>query len=191
LTYVVLACRAVLVGIFVVSLASKIRSRTAYATFRMSVIEWRVLSRRRSAAAAVGAVAGEAGGVLLLALPWTVWSGFVLAGVVLTAFTVGISLALPRGRTALCRCFGASTTPLGMAQVVRNLVLLAVCVTGIVGANVSIGPPRSLAASAVALSAAAAAALFMVRLDDVIALAVPPVSAAATGRRVPQKHNFG
>jgi hypothetical protein len=190
LIYVVLACRAVLVGIFVVSLAGKIRGRRAYASFRMSVIEWRVLSRRWSAAAAVGAVAGEAGVVVLLALPWAVWSGFVLAGVMLAAFTVGISLALRRGRTAVCRCFGASTTPLGMTQVVRNLLLLAVCVTGAVGATVSSGPLRNLPGSAVALSAAATAVLFVVRLDDVLALLGPPVSAAATGGRVPEKSNY-
>jgi hypothetical protein len=187
---VVLTCRAVLIGIFAVSLASKVRGRSAYAKFRESVVRWRVLSRGWSRAAAAGVVVGEAAVVVLLALPWAGVPGFALAGALLAAFTVGISLAMRRGRAAACRCFGAGAR-LRLAHVVRNLVLLGVCVVGAAGATVSSGAPRRLPESAVALSVAAVGVLFVTRFDDLVALMVPTVSAAATGDKRPENGDQG
>lgn len=164
-----LACRVMLVAVFVVSLVSKVRGRAAYADFRRSVAGWQVVPPRLSEAAAAGAVAGEAAVVALLALPWTVPAGFVAAAIVLAAFTSGIVSTLRRGRVTSCRCFGASAARLGPAHVVRNGLLLAVCVAGLAGDALATGSP-SVAGSALAVSAAAIGALFVVRFDDVVAL---------------------
>jgi hypothetical protein len=189
LLYVELACRALLVGVFAVSLAGKLRGGGAYADFRRSVVQWRVLSRGWSTAAAAGAAVGEAGVVLFLAPPWPGWLGFALAGALLTAFTAGISLALRRGRAAVCRCFGVSAAPLSAAHVVRNLLLLGVCVIGTVGASGSTGAAPTVPGSAMALLVAAVGVLFVVRFDDVVALMVPAVSAAGAGDRVSGRNN--
>lgn len=170
MSYLLLACRVMLAGVFVVSLISKVRSRAAYAEFRRSVVEWRVLPRRWSARAAAGVVAGEAGVVLLLALPWTVLVGFVAGALLLAAFTVGMWMTLRRGRSATCRCFGAAKTRLGMAHVVRNLLLVAVCVTGTVAAMVAAGPPPNAPGSVLTMSVAAVGVLFVVRFDDITTL---------------------
>jgi hypothetical protein len=170
MSYLLLACRVMLAGIFVVSLVSKVRSRTAYAGFRRSVAEWRVVPRHRSAAVAAGAVAGEAGVVLLLVLPWTVPVGFITGAVLLAAFTAGIVVVLRRQRAVTCRCFGASTTKLGATHVVRNLLLFTLCVAGAVSAAVAAGPPPTAPGAALALSVAAIGVLIVVRIDDLVAL---------------------
>lgn len=179
MVYLTIACRAMLFAVFVAAFAGKVRGRRAFADFRRSVAEFRVLPPSWSGWAARATIAGEAGVLLLLALPWTVPAGFALAAGLLGAFTAAVALALRRGRTASCQCFGASAAPLSATHLVRNLALLAVCLTGLVGgafpAAAASGRPAGLA---LALSAGAAAALFAVRLDDVVALLAPP---AATG----------
>jgi hypothetical protein len=173
---VVLGCRVLLIGVFLISLLSKIRGKRAYADFRRSVVGWRVLSHRRSALAAAIAVAGEAAALVLLALPATGSAGFVVAGVLLAAFTAGIVLVLRRGQVATCRCFGASSTALHPTHVIRNLGLLGACVAGATGA----GPPPNRAGSALALAVAAVALLLVIRFDDVVSLLAPAPAAAAT-----------
>lgn len=179
---VVLGCRALLVGVFLISLLSKVRGKRAYADFRRSVVGWRVLSRRRSALAAAIAVAGETATVVLLALPWTRWVGFVSGAGLLAAFTAGIVVVLRRGQLATCRCFGTSSTALNPTHVIRNVGLLVVCAVGAIGVVVSTGPPPDLAGSALALATAAMALLFVVRFDDVVALLAPTLSAVTTPR---------
>lgn len=172
MSYLLLACRVMLAAVFVVALVGKVRNRAAYAEFRQSVVEWRVLPRRWSVAAAAGTVAGEAGVLLLLALPWTAAIGFALGALLLAAFTTGIVLALRLGRTATCRCFGASTTTLNAAHVVRNAILIVLCLAGAVGATVADGAEQlSWPGAILALSAAGIGALFVVRFDDLAALA--------------------
>jgi len=168
-SYLALACRAMLVAVFVVSFVSKVRGRAAYADFRRSVVEWQVLPARWSGPAAAGAVAGEVVVVLLLALLWTAPVGFVAAAIVLAAFTFGIVSAVRRGRVTSCRCFGASTATIGPAHVVRNGLLVVVCAAGVVGEASATGSP-SVGGAALALSAAAIGVLFVVRFDDVVAL---------------------
>jgi len=169
MTYLFLACRFMLAGIFVVSLISKVRSGRAYADFRRSIDDWKVVPRRWSAPIAAGVVAGEAAVVLLLALPRTAPIGFVAAVLLLTAFTAGISVVLRRRRTVTCQCFGVSTTPVGAAHMVRNLLLLALCVTGALTATAGGARPTAPGA-ALALSVAAVGVLVVVRFDDLVAL---------------------
>lgn len=171
MSYLLLACRVMLAAVFVVALFGKVRSRSAYADFRRSVVDWRVLPRRWSVAAAAGTVVGEAGVVLLLALPGTAAIGFAAGALLLAAFTAGIVMALRLGRTATCRCFGASTTTLGAAHVVRNVILVGLCITGAVSTAVAGGSELSWPGSVLALTSAAVGVLFVVRFDDLAALA--------------------
>ena len=74
--------------------------------------------------------------------------GFVLALALLTAFSVAVALALRAGRRPECHCFGR----LGAADVsartlVRNGVLSALAVTGLVAAAGGSGRPEATAAA--------------------------------------------
>jgi hypothetical protein len=171
MSYLLLACRVMLAAVFVVALVGKIRNRAAYADFRQSIVDWRVLPRRWSVTAAAGTVAAETGVLLLLALPGTAAIGFVAGAALLAAFTIGIALALRLGRTATCRCFGASTTTLSATHVIRNVILIGLCITGTVSAMVVADDSKlSWPGSVLALSSAGIGVLFVVRFDDLAAL---------------------
>jgi hypothetical protein len=118
-------CRCLVAVVFFLSVSGKVRSRTGFAEFVGSVgtlaPRWR--SHRRSIAA--GVVAVEAVIVVLLTVPATARVGAAVAAVAVLGFTVVIVAALRRGAMAPCRCFGASTVPLGRRHVARNGLLLA------------------------------------------------------------------
>jgi hypothetical protein len=173
MNYVLLACRVLLITIFVVALVGKVRGRAAYTEFRRSVIEWRVLPRRWSAVVAAAAVTGEAVVVLLLMLPASVQVGFVAGALLLAAFTTGVIRMLRLGRPARCRCFGASTVTLSGAHVVRNAMLIGLCVTGAVAATGAGGSSLTVPGAVLALSAAAVGVLFVVRFDDLASVLKP------------------
>lgn len=176
MAYLVIACQAMLIGVFAASTITKVRGRRAYADFRRSVEAFRVLPPSWSRMAARAAVTGEAAAVLLLALPSTAPIGFALAAALLCAFTVAIALALHGGRTAPCRCFGTSTAPLSHTHVIRNLSLLIVSLTGLAAGAIRTDPARDPAGLTLSLAVAGVAALFVVRFDDVVALLKPPAS---------------
>ncbi|MEH1125616.1 MauE/DoxX family redox-associated membrane protein [Micromonospora sp. CPCC 206061] len=176
MAYLVIACQAMLIGVFAASTITKVRSRRAYADFRRSVEAFRVLPPTWSRMAARATVTGEAAVVLLLALPLTAPIGFALAAGLLCAFTVAIVLALRGGRTAPCRCFGASAEPLSRTHLIRNLLLLTLSLTGLATGAIRTDPARDPAGLTLSLAVAAVAALFVVRFDDVVALLKPPAS---------------
>ncbi|MEU8103212.1 MauE/DoxX family redox-associated membrane protein [Nonomuraea muscovyensis] len=166
-----IACRVLLAGVFAAALAGKLRGRSAYQEFAASIVALGVLPRTPAKAAAAAITAGEAVAVVLLAWPATAALGFGLSAVLLGAFAAGIVSALRRGRRAPCRCFGASTTPLGRAHVYRNLVLLAGSGLGLVAAFA--GGPAEVAGVAVAAVAGAVAVVPVVRFDDLVSLFAP------------------
>ena len=65
--------------------------------------------------------------VLVITVPLV---GYPIAAALLLAFTAVVINALRRDEPVACRCFGASTAPIGPAHVVRNLLLLAVAGSG-------------------------------------------------------------
>ncbi|NUR28377.1 MAG: hypothetical protein HOV83_21465 [Catenulispora sp.] len=75
---------------------------------------------------------------------------------------------LRRGAAAPCRCFGASTTPLGPRHVARNVALIVACLAGLAGslADGALHLPLTLVAAAFG----AALGLLVTRLDDVAEL---------------------
>lgn len=184
MAYVVLGIRCLLGVVFLVSAASKLRSRRAFDEFAVSVRELGAATAVARPIAVV-VVAAEALIPVLLAVPVTAaaptggvtslatGTGLVLAGGLLTAFVVAIVVSLRRGVRAPCRCFGMSSTPLGLRHVARNGVLVAAAVTGLValagGADDAVQP----AGSAIAVMVGLVAGLLITALDDLVELFSP------------------
>ncbi|WP_182873420.1 MauE/DoxX family redox-associated membrane protein [Microbispora sp. H10670] len=152
-------CRLLTGLVFLASAVSKLRGRATYEEFTAAT---RALAPRlpaRPAAALV--VAAESAVAPLLAWRPTVLAGFCAALGLLVAFTVAMAVALRRRRRVLCRCFGASTVPVGPGHLVRNAVLAAAAATGAAQAMTT-GAAADLGAAglaAAALTAGAAAVL--------------------------------
>ncbi|MFI7464923.1 MauE/DoxX family redox-associated membrane protein [Nonomuraea sp. NPDC049646] len=168
--YVDVACRLLLLTVFALALASKVTSRTAWREFVESVRAMRVARGEAARPVAVAAAVAEALVVVLAAIPlsWAGTAAFVLAAGLLACLTVAIVLVVRRGAAVTCRCFGASTTPMGVPHVVRNLVLLAVALLGLAGAAAA--QPADLALAAIVGVFGAVAGLLMSRWDDLTAL---------------------
>ena len=177
MVYLALACRCAVGGVFGVSVAGKIRGRPAFRAFASWLAALPVpLVRGQARAAAAVIAAAEATIVILVALPWTVRAGLVLAAVLLGVFAAGTWLAVARGTDASCQCFGVSASPLGRRHVVRDALLGAVAVAGVVAAGSGGARPGGVAVS---LGAGLVVAGFVVFLDDLAALFTPSGEAAA------------
>jgi hypothetical protein len=176
MSYLLVACRTLLLGVFVVALVGKVRRRSAYREFVGSVRALGVVPHRMSGVVAAAVTATEAAVVLLLTAPSTVLAGFGLTTVLLAAFTTGILLALRKGRRAPCHCFGASSTPLGVVHVVRNLVLIAVGVAGLLAGLVAAGQATHPEGLLLAVIAALLGLLPVLRMDDLMVLFSTPTA---------------
>ncbi len=97
--------------------------------------------------------------------------GFVLAAVLLAAFSAGTYLALRRGINEPCRCFGTSDSPLGPAQLARNLLLGLIALAGAISGRVADSRPAGIAVS---LAAAIFLAAVMIFFDDIVYLLRKP-----------------
>jgi len=168
MSYLLIACRTLLLGVFLAALAGKVRRRAAYDGFVTSLRALNVLPPRLAGVAAAVVTAAEAAIVVLLIVPVTGPAGFLLAAVLLTTFTSGIAVAVRRGTTAPCACFGVSVTPLGRVHVVRNLLLLAVAGAGLAFADA--GGGTEFAGVVLAVAAALVTLVPVLRLDDLTAL---------------------
>lgn len=178
MSYLVLGARVLLAGLLGLSAHSKLRSRPALAGFAASTVAMRIVPRRWSVPLALATGVAEAATVVLLAFPATATAGLVAAAALLVAFTAAIGWSLLRGARAPCRCFGASRTPLGAPQLLRNLALVGVC-----GAALAAGarPAGALhpAGVVVALGAAAVAMALVLLLDQAVELLRDPPRAPA------------
>lgn len=114
--------------------------------------------------------------VVLVALSWTAMAGLLLAAATLACFAAGAFLLRRRRPGEPCSCFGASTVPLGLRHVVRNVVLCLTAAAGAAviartGAGTGSTPTAGITLS---LWAAATAAMVTVFLDDIAAFARHP-----------------
>ncbi|WP_165521962.1 MauE/DoxX family redox-associated membrane protein [Micromonospora zingiberis] len=148
--YLDVVCRALLASVFIVAVANKVSGRAAWLGFVQSLRELRQVPEAAVRSAAVAVVTVEILVVALLVVPVRAVGavGFALAVGLLGAFTVVIGRALARGSRAPCRCFGVSSTPLGVPHVVRNLMLICVAGLGLTGLSVdgSIDAPYAVLA---------------------------------------------
>jgi hypothetical protein len=130
LAYLLFGARCLLLVVFAVSAAGKLRGAGAFGAFRRATVTLVPWVRPVGAAVAAGVVAAESAVVVLLATPATVSVGFAAGLGLLGVFTVAIAAALRRGSTEPCRCFGASASPLGARHLVRNAILLLAAASG-------------------------------------------------------------
>ncbi|MGN9843992.1 MauE/DoxX family redox-associated membrane protein [Nonomuraea sp. H19] len=169
--YLVLGAQFLIGTVFIAAVMSKL---VAFQLFVQSLREMRVLPARWVHLASLTVVAAECAVFLCLAIPVAAPAGLALAFCLLGAFSIAILVSLRRKQHVPCRCFGSSTTPLGMAHVIRNGVLAVVAATGL------LLPDRDAPGEAAAILVAAITGTFLgfaaARLDDVIKL-FQPVSA--------------
>ena len=171
--YLQVACRLLLASVFVVAVFSKISEKTAWLAFVQSLRQLRQVPDAVVRAAALATVAIEmlVAVLLLVPVPAAGAFGFALAACLLLAFTIAIGLALLRGNRVPCRCFGASSTPLGLPHVTRNLVLICVATLGLIGASAA--GTLDVAYAALAGASGLIVGILVTALEDVVALFKP------------------
>ncbi|WP_433003598.1 MauE/DoxX family redox-associated membrane protein [Kribbella sp. CA-294648] len=160
-----LTFRILLGVVFAVSLAGKLRGTGDFVEATRRLVPVRFARWDRPLSAAVAAV--ELAVIALLVFQPT--ASFVLAFGLLAAFTVALAAALRRGETAPCHCFGPGGTPLGRRHLGRNAVLLSIAALGL--AFPATSPP--IAELLPAATIAIAAALLVIRFDDLVELYQP------------------
>lgn len=166
-------CRALLASVFVVAVVNKVAGKVAWLDFVQYLRELRQLPEAVARPAAVATVTVEALVAALLLAPVRT-AGIVgcgLAACLLSAFTLVIGRALAGGNRASCRCFGASSTPLGRPHVVRNLTLICVAVLGVAGlsAGAAIDPDYAVLAGITGL----VLGILTTAVEDIVALFKP------------------
>jgi hypothetical protein len=168
LAYLTFGCRTLTCLVFLVAVVAKARD---FAGFEKSMRGLVPLSGAvaRPAAALVLVIEGLT--ALMLVIPRTVVAGFTVGLALDLAFTAALALALRRGATASCHCFGVTERPLRARHVVRDVVLAAVAAAGLVGAVAADGP-GPLAGLLLSGLAGALGALVVVLLDDIVELFV-------------------
>ena len=164
--YAITACRLILAGVFVLSAVEKVRAPKAFVD---GVGSFRLLPERFVRAGAYAVLVGEVCSAGLLAFPQTALAGFVLAAVVLALFTAAIAQAIRRGLNVPCPCFGVSTAPVGPRHIIRNLILIAVAVTGAAGIGLAGVHQHAAVAGIVIAATLAAVVVLLVRFTDDLA----------------------
>jgi hypothetical protein len=176
--YVVLGCRCVVGLVFVASVVGKLRGRAGYAGFVVAADRlgpgWAV-SRVPAGVLAGGVIAAEVAVPVLVVLPGTAWVGFVLAGLLASAFAAAVLAAIRRGDRAPCQCFGSSARPVGGVHLIRNVVLAAAAGAGLVAGAGAAGPLEPAGVVAAVVAGVVVAAV-VVTADDVADLFRPVVS---------------
>jgi uncharacterized membrane protein YphA (DoxX/SURF4 family) len=170
MSYLVLTLRAVLAGVFILSVVGKARGRGAFTAFAGAVRRIGGVPDRLAAPAAAVVIVLETGIVVLLAVPGTGTAGFVAAGVALLTFTVVLTAALRRGTTGPCRCFGVADEPIAWRHVWRNAALTGCAAAGAVLAPGSAGVSMRPAAVLLCLLGAMMIVATVVLLDGLVFL---------------------
>lgn len=167
-----LGCRLFIGIVLAISAFSKLRSAGSFRAFAgwLASLPLPGMSARP---AAVFLTATETATVLLLVPARTATAGLVLAAVMFAVFSCGIWAVVRRGASAPCRCFGTSLVPLGTAHVLRNVVLCLIAVTGAAGSGRTAMVPAGIILTVAVAAAAAVPVLF---LDDLLALIRPAAS---------------
>jgi hypothetical protein len=171
--FVEISCRSLLAIVFAYSAGAKLRSRGSFRRFSDWLADLPVPGARHADALAAAVAAAEVSIVILIALPWTTMAGFGLAAATLAIFITGTSLAVARGTTAPCACFGTSGTQLGKHHIARDTGLLAVAVIGAAASGAHGARPGGVAVS---LAAAVVIAVFVIFLDDWLSLFITPAA---------------
>ena len=129
---VVLFCRLLLSGIFLLAGSAKLRDR---AGSRQSLRDFGVPRALAAPGALLLSAAELLAGICLLPRSFA-WIGAILAGGLLAAFVIAIAVSLARGRKPDCHCFGQlHSQPIGWGLAARDALL-----AGAAALVVSYGP---------------------------------------------------
>ncbi|MGK5552004.1 MauE/DoxX family redox-associated membrane protein [Actinomadura kijaniata] len=168
--HLLLACRALILGVFAVAFVGKVRSASRFHGFVSSIRQLAVLPERAATPVGAAIAAGEGMAAVLLLAPGTSRVGFALASVLLALFAGVVVRAVRNGVFAECRCFGSRGSVMGQAMLVRNLLLLGIAAPGaVLGAPV---PPGGPVPVALALAAGALGAWGFTRWYDRLVSAI-------------------
>jgi uncharacterized membrane protein YidH (DUF202 family) len=128
MTFLSLACRVAVIGVFLLAVVGKVHHRAAFARFTESLRDMRLANTRRHLVAA-GVVLAEVVVVALLVLPFR-YAGFAAAAAMSSALAAGILVARRRGSEAPCQCFGPRDSD-APASLTRPVALIALAGTGL------------------------------------------------------------
>ena len=168
--YLAVFCRLLVGGLFAVSALAKLRD---LAGFRAALRGYRLLPRAAEPAAAGAVISAEVMVPVLLGLRVTAPYGLVLAAVLLGGFAAAMGSVLRRGLSTDCGCVGRGGA-VRAAHLWRNLVLVAVCLTGAVTTLLPAAgtDPAVVVVLAVAAGCGVATLVFF---DDLLLLFSTPV----------------
>jgi hypothetical protein len=155
--------------VFAVSATSKVAGPAAWQAFR-SWLSRVPLPLTGTVTVPVALAAGEIAVVPLVAIPITATAGMAVAAALCLALTVGLAVAVRRGMSEPCRCFGVSSQPLGDGQVWRNAVLFAIASMGAGFGVAGSGVPIPAGQIALTIAAGLAGAMLTIFAEDIAAL---------------------
>jgi hypothetical protein len=163
--YLTVASQALLTSVFGWAAVSKVR---AFATFRQSLRQ--MVPGRYVGVVAAAIVTAESG--CALAVPVSAVVGLIACLGVLMVFCLGITVLLVRGVSASCACFGAGGAPLGRKHLVRNGLLAAIALSGLV-TNIDTAGELQMGGVLTAVFAGLIGAALLVAFDDLADLFMP------------------
>lgn len=169
------AIRTLVVAVFAVSFASKVRGWNSYASWlaRLPV----PLASHRGLPATLAASELLAG--LLTAFTPTAAAGLAAASVLCVLLLAGVLAAVRGGTNEPCLCFGASAAPMGYQHVVRNALLTALAIAGLITALLARGTAAgSLLGPVIGGLAGATLIIFA---EDLVALLRPTTPRTSPG----------
>ena len=170
MSYVLIGQRCLLATVFLLACFGKVRDAAHLRRFATSIEKLTKLPAGPARAVAWATVAGEGAVPVLLAFAPTARAGFVVATGLLAAFVAVVVRAVRGGVLAECRCFGRAGAVMSVATIIRNLLLIAVAVPGVVMSPTT--PATRLGGVALALAVGFAVAVFFARYYDEVTRAV-------------------
>jgi hypothetical protein len=129
-SYLLISERCLLATVFGIAFFSKVRGISKLQQFRASIQKLTMLPTPTAMLMTLILVICEGITATLLALPLAPRVGFALATGLLALLTAVVIRAVRGGVLAECRCFGRSGSLMGNAMIVRNLLLMALAVSG-------------------------------------------------------------
>ena len=156
--------------VFALAFAGKARDVQSFA---QTIERFRILPGALSCIAACAFLTGELLVItaMLLGRTFLLW-GFILAGLMLTAFCVALASVLFRRIQTPCNCFGASEKPASRYDILRNTGFIACALGGCFVTSTEPGGLTSLSVLEWWLTGMAALAFVMVstQLGEIVAM---------------------
>ncbi|WP_231515716.1 MauE/DoxX family redox-associated membrane protein [Herbidospora cretacea] len=156
-------------ALVIVFLASGLGKLRRPAEFAGSIRAMRLLPAAAAPAAAILIIAGELAAALALLAGLTVDAtplvyAFALSAALCVVFSLAIITVIRRGASVACACFGRRASAFSARHVVRNILLAALAIAGLLGADT--GAASWTPETAITIAAGAALSLLVILMDD-------------------------